>query len=65
MLVNFMAYVKAQPGESSDSMIRKFTRKVISESILIELKEKEFYKKPSERRKEKMKELKKKKSRSY
>lgn len=54
-----MAIVKAQPGESSDSLIRKFTRKVISEGILLEFKEKEFYKKPSERRKEKMKELKK------
>jgi len=54
-----MAYVKAQPGESPDSMIRKFTKKVISEGILLDLKEKEFYKKPSERRKEKMKELKK------
>lgn len=54
-----MAYVKAEPGESPDSLIRKFTKKVISEGILAELKEKEFYKKPSERRKEKMKELKK------
>lgn len=54
-----MAFVKAQPGESSDSLIRKFTKKVISEGILLDLKEKEFYKKPSERKKEKMKELKK------
>lgn len=54
-----MAFVKAQPGESSDSLIRKFTKKVISEGILLEFKEKEFYKKPSERRKERMKELKK------
>ncbi len=53
-----MTFVKAQPGESSDSLIRKFTRKVISEGILLEFKEKEFYKKPSERRKEKLKELK-------
>ena len=54
-----MAYVKAGPGESSDSLIRKFTKKVISEGILLELKEKEFYKKPSEKRKERNKELKK------
>lgn len=60
-----MAYVKAQPGESSDSLIRKFTRKVISEGILLELKEKEFYKKPSERRKEKNKELEKRKRRGF
>lgn len=60
-----MAYVKAEPGESPDSLIRKFTKKVISEGILLELKEKEFYKKPSERKKEKIKELKKRKYRSY
>lgn len=60
-----MAYVKAEPGESPDSLIRKFTKKVISEGILLELKDKEFYKKPSERKKEKIKELKKRKYRSY
>lgn len=54
-----MAYVKAQPGESPDSLIRKFTKKVINEGILIQLKDKEFYKKPSERKKEKKRELKK------
>lgn len=56
-----MAYVKAEPGESPDSLIRKFVKKVISEGILLELKEREFYKKPSERKKEKLKELKKRK----
>ncbi len=56
-----MTFVKAQPGESADSLIRKFTRKVISEGILQDLKEKEFYKKPSEKKKEKIKELKKRK----
>lgn len=53
-----MAYVKAQPGDTPDTLIRKFTRQVISENIIGELKEKEFYKKPSEKRKERMKELK-------
>ncbi len=60
-----MAYVKAKPGDTPDSLIRQFTKKVISEGILAELKEKEFYKKPSERRKEKMKELKKRKHRQF
>lgn len=60
-----MTYVKAEPGESSDSLIRKFTRKVLNDGILLELKEKEFYKKPSERKKEKMKELKKRKYRRF
>ncbi len=60
-----MTYVKAEPGESSDSLIRKFTRKVMNDGLLIELKEKEFYKKPSEKKKEKMKELKKRKNRRF
>ncbi|MBI2028851.1 30S ribosomal protein S21 [Candidatus Gottesmanbacteria bacterium] len=60
-----MTYVKAEPGESSDSLIRKFTRKVMNDGILLELKEKEFYKKPSEKKKEKLKELKKRKFRRY
>lgn len=47
-----MIIVKAQPGDTSDSVIRKFTRKVISEGILIELKKREFYQKPAEKRKE-------------
>ncbi len=53
-----MTFVKADPGESADSLIRKFTKKVIADKILIELRDKEFYKKPSERRKEKKNELK-------
>ena len=53
-----MVFVKAQPGESSDSLIRKFTRKVLSEGILQDLKKREFYQKPAEIRKEKNKELK-------
>jgi small subunit ribosomal protein S21 len=53
-----MVFVKAQPGETSDSLIRKFTRKVLSEGILQDLKKHEFYQKPAEVRKEKKKELK-------
>jgi small subunit ribosomal protein S21 len=52
-----MVFVKAQPGDSSDSLIRKFTRKVLSEGILQELKKREFYQKPAEVRKEKKREL--------
>ncbi len=47
-----MIIVKAQPGDTSDSVIRKFMRKVISEGILLELKKREFYQKPAEKRKE-------------
>ncbi|OGF99073.1 30S ribosomal protein S21 [Candidatus Gottesmanbacteria bacterium RIFCSPHIGHO2_02_FULL_39_14] len=52
-----MVYVKAQPGDTSDSVIRKFTRKVIAEGLLLEFKKKEFYQKPAEVRKEAKKEI--------
>ena len=47
-----MVYVKASPGDTSDSLIRKFTKKVIAEGLLLEFKRKEFYQKPAEVRKE-------------
>jgi len=52
-----MVYVKAQPGDTSDTLIRKFIRKVLSEGILQDLKKREFYQKPAEVRKEKKREL--------
>lgn len=53
-----MTYVKAQPGDSSDSLIRKFIRKVVNDGILTDMREKEFYQKPAERRKKANQELK-------
>jgi ribosomal protein S21 len=52
-----MIFVKAVPGDTTESLIRKFTRKVISEGLLLELKRKEFYQKPAEIRKEAKKEV--------
>jgi small subunit ribosomal protein S21 len=52
-----MVFVKAQPGDTSDSVIRKFTKKVINEGLLLEFKKKEFYQKPAEVRKEQKKEI--------
>ena len=52
-----MIFVKAAPGDSTDSVIRKFTRKVIAEGLLLEFKKKEFYQKPAEVRKEMKKEI--------
>lgn len=52
-----MIYVKASPGDSSDSVIRKFTRKVIDEGLLLEIKKRGFYQKPSEIRKEQNNEI--------
>lgn len=52
-----MVVVKAQPGDTSDSLIRKFTRRVLIEGVLQDLKKREFYQKPAEVRKEKKREL--------
>ena len=52
-----MIFVKAAPGDTTDSVIRKFTRKVIAEGLLLEFKKKEFYQKPAEVRKEAKKEI--------
>jgi ribosomal protein S21 len=49
-----MVVVKKQPGDSDDSLIRKFSRKVMSEGILQEAKRREFYLKPSQARKQKV-----------
>ncbi len=46
-----MAVVKASEGESVESLIRKFNKKVQQEGILTELRRREFYEKPAETRK--------------
>lgn len=48
-----MVLVKKMPGDSDDAVIRKFSRKVLSEGILQEAKRREFYLKPSLARKQK------------
>jgi len=40
-------YVKAQPGEPVESLIRKFNRKIQNESLLQEMRRREHYLKPS------------------
>jgi small subunit ribosomal protein S21 len=45
--------VVAQAGESIDSLIRKFNKRVQNEGILTEIKKREHYLKPSLRRKQK------------
>jgi small subunit ribosomal protein S21 len=49
-----MVVVKKNPGDSDDSLIRKFSRKVMSEGIVQEAKRREFYLKPSLARKQKI-----------
>lgn len=51
-----MVVVKKMPGESDESLIRKFSRMVISEGILQEAKRREFHLKPSLARKQKREE---------
>jgi len=46
-----MPLVIASPGESADSLIKKFSRKVVSEGILIDVNMKRFYVKKGMRRK--------------
>ncbi len=45
--------VKLEPNESSDSLIRRFMKKVKKSTIMDDLFERKFYKKPSEVKKEK------------
>jgi ribosomal protein S21 len=55
--------VKSQLGDSSDQVIRKFKKKVLHSQLLTDLKEREFYKKPSRKKQEKMAEFKRRKKR--
>ena len=47
-----MFVVKKQKGESDDRLISRFKKRVISEGILLEMRDRERYKKPAEKRKE-------------
>ena len=51
-----MVVVKKMPGESDESLIRKFSRRVIESGILVEAKRGQFYLKPSAARKHKLEE---------
>lgn len=55
--------IKAGPQDTNDQVIKKFKKKVQLDQILTEMKEREFYKKPSLVRKEKRKEWKRKQRR--
>ena len=51
-----MVVVKKSPGESDESLIRKFSRMVITEGILAEAKRRGYHLKPSLARKQKKEE---------
>ena len=48
-----MFAVKKKRGESEDRLIARFRKRVLNEGILLELRDRDRYKKPAERRKEK------------
>lgn len=60
-----MVVVRKMPGDSDDSLIRKFSRKVLSEGIMQEAKRREFYLKPSLARKQKKEDARRAKQRGY
>lgn len=46
-----MVVVKKKKGETEDRLIARFRKKVLNEGILLEIREKERYEKPSQKRK--------------
>lgn len=53
VFLKFMSIVvKAGPGESTDSVIRKFQKRVVAEGLVQEIRDRSVYKKPSELRQE-------------
>jgi len=46
--------VKKRPGETEDSLIARFRKKIQADQLLIKIKDKRFYKKPSVEKKEKL-----------
>lgn len=58
--------VRKKPGQSEDKLIADFRKKVLADEILIELKDREFYRKPSVIKQAKIKERRKiRRPRSY
>ncbi len=46
--------IKAQPKDSNDSVIRKFQKRVVAENVIQEYRDRQFYKKKSLVRQEKL-----------
>jgi ribosomal protein S21 len=53
--------VRKKPGQSDDSLIASFRKKILNEQVLEEIREREFYLKPSRKRYERERALKKRK----
>lgn len=50
-----MTFQERKPGESLESVLRKFKRKIKNEGTLKELKQREYFEKPSEVKKRRLK----------
>ena len=48
--------VHKKPGQSEDRLIADFRKKVLSDEVILELKKREYYRKPSVVKQEKIKE---------
>jgi small subunit ribosomal protein S21 len=57
--VIFLAYVEVNPGESFDSALRRFKRKVQQEAIIKDIKKHNVYIKPGEKKRLKIAQAKK------
>jgi len=53
-----MVVVKKQRGESDDKLINRFRKKIINSGFLMEVREKDRFKRKSEKKQEKMKQKK-------
>lgn len=57
--------VRKRPGQSDDKLIADFRKKVLADDLIEEIKKREFYKKPSVIKQERIKERRKMRTRSY
>lgn len=48
-----MFIVKKRQGESDDALLSRFRKKIVVSGLLLELRDRDRYKKPSQKRKEK------------
>ena len=56
-MIKLPIVVKARKDERNEDVIRRFKKKVVQDQVLTEIKKREFYKKPSQIKKEKRKEI--------
>jgi len=57
--------VRKKPGQSDDKLIADFRKKVLADEVIQEIKDREYYKKPSLVRQEKIKERRRRPRRTY